>query len=196
MQPAARPVERTRRYLTFRLGDEEYAVGILQVREILEYGTVTRVPTTPPFIRGVVNVRGSVVPVIDLAVKFGMTPNPVTRRSCILLIEVDIAGEPTVMGVVADSVSQVVDLLADDIEPPPAFGTRVHVDYLLGVAKLGDRFALLLDIDRILSTDELLQVSEVPEAAVSALAPVPETPANGVPEAPGAGPAEEGESAP
>lgn len=167
---AARPVEKTEQYLTFHLGDEEYAVGILQVREIIEYGIVTRVPTTPPFIRGVINVRGSVVPVIDLAVKFGLTPNPVTRRSCILLIEVDIAGEPTVMGVVADAVSQVVDLLPGDIEPAPAFGTKVHVDYLLGMVKLGDKFALVLDIDRILSTDELLQVSEVPQEAASVLA--------------------------
>ena len=167
---AARPVEKTEQYLTFHLGDEEYAVGILQVREIIEYGIVTRVPTTPPFIRGVINVRGSVVPVIDLAVKFGLTPNPVTRRSCILLIEVDIAGEPTVMGVVADAVSQVVDLLPGDIEPAPPFGTKVHVDYLLGMVKLGDKFALVLDIDRILSTDELLQVSEVPQEAASVLA--------------------------
>ena len=167
---AARPVEKTEQYLTFHLGDEEYAVGILQVREIIEYGLVTRVPGTPSFIRGVINVRGSVVPVIDLAVKFGLTPNPVTRRSCILLIEVEIAGEPTVMGVVADAVSQVVDLLPGDIEPAPPFGTRVHVDYLLGMVKLGDKFALLLDINRILSTDELLQVSEVPQEAASVLA--------------------------
>jgi len=152
------------------------------VREIIEYGIVTRVPGTPPFIRGVINVRGSVVPVIDLAVKFGLTPNPVTRRSCILLIEVDIAGEPTVMGVVADAVSQVVDLLPGDIEPAPAFGTKIHVDYLLGMVKLGDKFALLLHIDRILSTDELLQVSEVPLEAASVLAAAdgePSDPADG-----------------
>jgi purine-binding chemotaxis protein CheW len=184
---AARPVEKTEQYLTFHLGDEEYAVGILQVREIIEYGIVTRVPTTPPFIRGVINVRGSVVPVIDLAVKFGLAPNPVSRRTCILLIEVEIAGEPTIMGVVADSVSQVVDLLPGDIEPAPPFGTRVHVDYLLGMVKLGDKFALLLDIDRILSTDELLQVSEVPQEAMDVL----EEPGE-----PGGGPSAVEESAP
>ena len=167
---AAKPVEKPDQYLTFHLDEEEYAVGILQVREILEYGVITRVPSTPPWIRGVINVRGSVVPVIDLAVKFGLTPKPAGRRTCVLLIEVDIAGEPTVMGIVADSVSQVVDLLSGEIEPPPPFGTRVHIDYLLGMFKLGDKFALLLDINRVLSTDELLQVTEVPEAAERTLA--------------------------
>lgn len=152
-------------YLTFRIAGEEHAIGILKVREIIEYEEVTRVPATPPWIRGVLNLRGSVVPAIDLAVKLGLPASPVTRRTCIVIAEVDFEGEPTVMGVIADSVSQVVDLAAEDIEPPPGFGTRVHTDYLLGMGKTGKKLALLLDVDRILSAAEILQVSALEDAA-------------------------------
>lgn len=148
-------------YLSFFLAGEEFGIGILKVKEILEYGAVTRVPTTPRWIRGVINLRGSVVPVVDLAVKFGLAESAVTRWSCIVIVETELEGESTVMGVVADAVSQVIDLTSADIEPPPAFGSRVRVEFLLGMGKLDQKFVLLLDIDKLLSTSELAAVATV-----------------------------------
>jgi purine-binding chemotaxis protein CheW len=150
-------------YLGFYIAEEEYAIGILRVKEILEYDTITKVPGTPPSIRGVINLRGSVVPVVDLALKFGLPESPITKRTCIVVVEVDLDGERTVMGVMADAVSQVMDLSAADIEPPPAFGTRVHMDHLLGMGKAGKKFILLLDIDRILSVNELMEMTKLQE---------------------------------
>ena len=150
----------TTQYLTFKLGEEVYAVDISKVREVLDFTTVTKVPRTPDFMRGVINLRGSVVPVVDLALKFGLPESPITRRTCIVVVEVDLDGERAVMGVMADAVSQVLDLGGGDIEPPPAFGTRVHMEYLLGMGKAGKKFILLLDIDRILSVDELIEVTK------------------------------------
>ena len=115
----------------------------------------------PPWVRGVMNLRGSVVPVIDLTVKFGLPESPVTNRTCIVIAEVALDGEPAVMGIVVDAVSQVLELSPADIEPPPAFGTSVRVDYLLGLGKFGDRFVLLLDIDRVLSAAELLKAASL-----------------------------------
>ncbi len=155
-------VEQTQ-YLTFHLAGEEYAVGILGVKEIIEYGTITKVPQTPPSIRGVINLRGSVVPVVDLALKFGLSPSPVTERTCIVIVEADLEGERTVMGIIADAVSQVIELMPQDIQAPPAFGTRVRVDFLRGMGKAGKKFVLLLDIDKVLSTAEL-QVSAALQA--------------------------------
>ena len=143
-------------YLTFVVGGEEYAIGILRVKEILEYDTLTKVPQTPASIRGVVNLRGCVVPVVDLAAKFGLPASPLTSRACIVIVEADLAGERKVFGLLADAVSQVMDLDGDDIEPPPAFGTGVHVDYLAGLGKVGKKFVFLLDADRVLSAAELL----------------------------------------
>jgi len=142
-------------YLTFHLAGEEYAVGILQVKEIIAYGTLTTVPQTPPSIRGVINLRGSVVPVVDLALKFGLSASAVTNRTCIVIVEVNLDGEPTVMGIVADSVSQVVDLSAHDILPAPSFGTQVRMNFLQGMGKAGARFVLVLNIDKVLSSTEL-----------------------------------------
>ena len=155
-------------YLSFYLAGEEYAIGILQAKEILEYDTLTRVPQTPPAIRGVINLRGSVVPVVDLAVKFGLPPTAISKRTCIVIVEVDLAGQRTVMGLLADAVSQVMDLTPTDIEPPPPFGTAVRVDYLQGMGKVGKKFVLLLDVDRVLAAPELQAVAEAsapPEAA-------------------------------
>jgi len=152
-------------YLGFYVAEEEYAIGILRVREILEFDTVTRVPTTPPSIRGVINLRGRVVPVVDLAVKLGLPESPITKRTCVVVVEVDLEGERTVMGVLADAVSQVLDLPSSEIEPPPAFGPRVRVDCLLGMGRAGKKFVLLLDIDKLLSTDELAVAAQVAAAA-------------------------------
>jgi purine-binding chemotaxis protein CheW len=159
-------------YLGFHVAEEEYAIGILRVREILEFDTVTRVPTTPPSIRGVINLRGRVVPVVDLAVKLGLPESPITKRSCIVVVEVELEGERTVMGVLADSVSQVLDLPVSEIEPPPPFGPRVRVDCLLGMGRAGRKFVLLLDIDKLLSTDELAVAAQV-EAATAEGQPQP-----------------------
>jgi purine-binding chemotaxis protein CheW len=154
-------------YLGFFVAEEEYAIGILRVREILEYDTVTKVPTTPRSIRGVINLRGRVVPVVDLAVKLGLPESVVTKRTCIVVVEVDLEGERTVMGVLADAVSQVIDLPADAIEPPPHFGTRMRVDCILGMGRAGRKFVLLLDIDKALTSDELVVADTVDERPVA-----------------------------
>lgn len=160
MQTPVRSLQEAQQVLTFHIGDDTYALDILRVREIVEYQTVTRVPTAPAWIRGVVNLRGNVVPVLDLAVKLGLPGAPVGRRTCIVLVEVELQGEETVLGIVADAVDQVVDLTPADVEPPPSFGARVHSDFLLGMAKLGSRLALLLDIDRILTSDEMFRIED------------------------------------
>ena len=152
-------------YFTFFLAGQEYAIGILKVKEIIEYCELTRVPRTPRYIRGVINLRGSVVPVVDLAVKFGLPDCILTKWTCIIIVEVDMEGEETVMGVIADSVNQVVDLLPADIEPTPAFGTQVRVDYLLGMGKTGKKFLLILDIDKVLSTSELQPIASLQSGA-------------------------------
>jgi purine-binding chemotaxis protein CheW len=150
----------TVQYLTFLTAGEEYAIGIVKVREIIEYEAVTTVPNTPIWIRGVTNLRGRVVPVVDLAVKFGLPASRISKFSCVIVAEVMFQGENLTMGVLADSVCQVVDLSADEIEATPPFGTRVKTEYLLGMGAMGKKFCLILDIDKVLSTDELLAVTE------------------------------------
>jgi chemotaxis signal transduction protein len=146
-------------YLTFSVGEEEYGVSVLKVREILEYETVTRVPRAPGFVCGVINLRGRVVPVVDLALRFGVSPSPITSRSCIVIVEAELDGEPVIMGLVADAVSQVVEFLPGEIEAPPSFGTRADIAYLRGLGRAGRQFVLLLDLDRVLSVDEAGQVA-------------------------------------
>ena len=155
-------------YLTFFLADEEYAVNIHEVKEIIEYTTVTKVPKVPQWIRGVINLRGNVVPVVDLAVRFGLHDRPVTKTTCIVIVEVKQDSERTVMGVIADAVNQVIDLAPKDIEVPPAFGTGVRLEYLFGMGKLGKKFVLILTIDTVLSNVELLTISEMQAASVDA----------------------------
>jgi purine-binding chemotaxis protein CheW len=162
-------------YLTFFVGGEEYAVNILKVKEIIEYGTVTAVPNTAPWIRGVTNLRGNVVPVIDLAVKFGLPASEASKLSCIVITEVFCEGERITMGVIADSVSQVLDFSADEIEAPPAFGTRVRIEFLLGMGKIGKKFCLVLDIDKVLSADEIIAVTESAQASEQVAAEVPQS---------------------
>jgi purine-binding chemotaxis protein CheW len=181
-------------YLTFLICGDEYGVGILRVKEILEYESVTRVPGTAACIRGMMNLRGSVVPVVDFAAKMNLVASPITNRTCIVVVEVQTEGEQLVLGVVADSVSQVVELRAEDIEPPPSFGTRLAVDYLTGMGKAGPKFVLLLDVDRVLSPAELLVASTAmaaeaappaaPGDAASTEAAPPTTPQAPAPEAP------------
>jgi purine-binding chemotaxis protein CheW len=147
-------------YLTFITAGEEYAISIVKVTEIVEYEAVTTVPNTPIWIRGVTNLRGKVVPVVDLAVKFGLPASGISKFSCIIITEVLFEGENLTMGVLADSVSQVIELSADEIEQTPPFGTRVKTEFLLGMGALGRKFCLILDIDKVLSADEMLVVTE------------------------------------
>jgi purine-binding chemotaxis protein CheW len=142
-------------YLTFLLTGEEYAISILKVKEIIEYDTVTTVPKTPRWVKGVINLRGAVVPVVDLGLKFGLEERPVTKTTCIVIVEGQVDGQSTLMGVMADAVSQVMDIAAGDVQEVPTFGTRIKVDYLQGMAQLGKKFVLLLDIDKVLSADEV-----------------------------------------
>jgi len=138
-------------YLSFQLAGEEFAFGILRVKEILEYDTLTRVPNAPPAVRGVINLRGAVVPVLDLAHLFGLPATAVTKRSCVIIVEVRVDEQELVMGILADAVNQVIELAPDTIEPAPAFGSRVRVEYLVGMGKVDSRkFVLILDIDRLL----------------------------------------------
>jgi len=179
--------------LTFLIGQEEYAVSIHRTREIIEYPPITQVPGTPAYIRGVLNLRGSVVPVVDLARKFGLPEAPVTNRTCVVILEVELGDEAAVMGVVADAVSQVIELSPDEIEEPPSFGTQVRVDYLLGMGRSGQRFVLMLDIDKVLSEGELQDATRLAqdgdedesEAAADSSVEGDETDAGDPPEAAG-----------
>jgi purine-binding chemotaxis protein CheW len=144
-------------HLTFFIRSEEYAVGILRVKEMLEYEAVTRVPGMPAHVRGVINLRGAVLPVIDLAAKFGHAETEPARTTCIVVVETKVEGELLVIGLLADAVSQVIDLTAEQIEPPPSFGTSVRIDFLTGMGKVDGRLVLMLDLDRILSPVELLE---------------------------------------
>ncbi|MCY1034844.1 chemotaxis protein CheW [Corallococcus sp. BB11-1] len=172
-------------YLSFMLAGEEYAVGLLRVREIIEYRPITRVPGMPVAVQGVINLRGSVVPVVDLAVKFGLPPRPITRWSCFVIVEVSLDGQQTVLGLLSDTVREVLELGPDDIEPPPAFGTRVRLEFLRGMGRHGDAFILLLDLDRLLSLEELLRLTTAADEATApvpppaSVAPAPEVPGSG-----------------
>ena len=147
-------------YLTFVLSSEIFAMGILAIKEIIEYTDLTTVPMTPEYVRGVINLRGAVVPVLDLSVRFGKQPSLATKRTCIVIVEIAAAGERHVMGLVVDAVNAVLDIPAEDIEPPPAFGTRIRTDYILGMAKVNNRFVILLDVTQVLAVDELLAITE------------------------------------
>ncbi|HLL00158.1 MAG TPA: chemotaxis protein CheW [Myxococcaceae bacterium] len=152
-------------HLSFFLAGEEYALGILQVKEIIEFDTVTRLPSAPAWIRGVINLRGSVLPVIDLAVKFGLPPCTVTRRSCIVVVEMMFQGERLLMGMLADAIGQVLEFPPGEVEAPPAFGTAMNAEYLVGMGRAGKKFVLLLNIARVLSGQELLAASAARSAA-------------------------------
>ena len=176
MTTATKEVIEQKQYLTFLLANEEYAIGILKVKEIIEYDTVTTVPKTPKWVRGVINLRGAVVPVVDLAIKFGLELKPVTKTTCIVIVETQFESQNTTIGILVDAVSQVMELATEDLQPVPEFGTRVKVDYLLGMAQLGKKFALLLDVDKVLSTDELLHLNGVASSAEEGQAAEPGAP--------------------
>lgn len=148
-------------YLTFTLGEEMFAIGILAIREIIEYGHLTEVPMTPPFIRGVINLRGAVVPVIDLAVRFGRETGALTKRTCIVIIETESASQHQQMGIVIDSVSEVLEIPDADIEPAPEFGGQLRTDFISGMGKVGGKFVVLLDMNKVLSLDEVAVIASM-----------------------------------
>lgn len=150
-------------YLTFMLGGEMFAIGILHIKEIIEYGGLTEVPMMPKFIRGVINLRGAVVPVVDLSARFGRKTADVTRRSCIVIVETETPDGSCDLGVVVDSVSEVLEIQARDIEPAPAFGARIRADFIAGMGKVNERFVIILDVNRVLSVDEMAILESVQE---------------------------------
>jgi purine-binding chemotaxis protein CheW len=146
-------------YLTFLLGGEMFAIGILGIKEIIEYGSLTEVPMMPEFIRGVINLRGAVVPVVDLSARFGRTASEITRRRCIVIIEAAGESEKHDVGVVVDSVSEVLEIPASEIEPAPSFGAKIRADFISGMGKVNGKFVIILDADRVLSVDEMAMLS-------------------------------------
>lgn len=142
-------------YLTFQLAGQQYALAILKVREIVEYGALTKVPRTPAAIRGVINLRGNVVPVVDLALVFGMTSGAITARTCIIVVDTNWEGERAVMGIIADTVNKVAQWSSQDIFPAPVFGTRMRVEFIKGMARSAEDFVILLEIEKVLRHAEL-----------------------------------------
>ena len=147
-------------HLTFKLDEEIFAIDISKVREVLEFTTVTKVPQTPDFMCGVINLRGHVVPVVDLRLKFGMSAAEKTVNTCIIIVEVSVDGDSTVLGALADSVQEVFDFESDQIEPAPKIGTRLNTDFIRGMGKQDEQFIMILDIDKVFSTDELAIVQD------------------------------------
>ena len=147
-------------YLTFTLDKEVYALEISKVREVLEYSSVTHVPRTPEFMRGVINLRGNVVPIIDLKLKFGMSETVPTIDTCSVIMEVEVDGASVVIGALTDSVREVIELEPRQIEPAPQIGTRLETDFIRGMGKLKDEFVIILDINKIFSKFELAAVRQ------------------------------------
>jgi len=147
-------------YLTFTLDKEQYAIEVHKVKEVLEYTTVTRVPRTQDFMRGVINLRGSVVPVVDLRMKFGLEKTEQTITTSIIVAEIQMKNETVVVGTLADSVQEVVNIQTDQIEPAPQIGNRINADFIQGIGKQDERFIIILNIDRIFTESELLTVAE------------------------------------
>ncbi len=158
-------------YLTFLLGGEMFAIAILYIKEIIEFGNLTEVPMMPAFIRGVINLRGSVVPVVDLSARFGRHRTEVSRRTCIVIIEAESSdGSKQDIGVMVDSVSEVLEIPRGEIEPPPAFGARIRADFIQGMGKVAGKFVIILDANQVLSVDELSMLGQAAVVAPVALA--------------------------
>lgn len=151
-------------YLSFVLDEELYALDIAKVREVLEFQNVTRIPRTPKFMRGVINLRGHAVPVVDLRRKFGLAATEQTVDTCIIIVEVEMEGERVVLGALADSVREVFELAEGEISPPPKMGTGIRADFIDGMAKVEDRFIMILNIDRVFSAEELAAVAGAEKA--------------------------------
>lgn len=156
-------ITETTQYLTFKLKDEVFALDISKVREVMDFTTVTKVPQTPDFMLGVINLRGSVVPVVDMRLKFGMTRTEKSVNTCIIIVEIELDGETTVLGALADSVQEVMDLDPDQIEPPPRIGTRLKTKFIKGMGKRDNQFIIILDIDKVFTAEELAIAEDMGE---------------------------------
>ena len=147
-------------YLTFKLDEEVFALDVAKVREILEESSITKVPQTPDFMRGVINLRGSVVPVIDMRLKFGMSRTEKTVNTCIIVVEVQLEDEVIVLGALADSVQEVIEREPSQIEAAPHIGSRLNTDFIRGMGKQDSNFVIILDIDKVFNSDELASIAE------------------------------------
>ena len=155
-------------YLTFVLGGETFAIGILRIKEIIEFSGLTTVPMMPACIRGVINLRGAVVPVLDLSARFGRAPTVATRKTCIVIVEVETDGVRQDIGVIVDAVNEVLEIPGEEIEPAPAFGARLRPDLIRGMGKVEGRFVIILDTDRVLSHDDIESAGSVAAALPAA----------------------------
>ena len=153
-------VDKEGKYLTFTLAEEEYGIGILKIKEIIGMLSITSVPQTPEFVKGVINLRGKVIPVMDLRLRFGMPSIAYSERTCIIVVEIDGQAGTILVGIVVDAVSEVLNIKGDEIEKTPAFGAKLNTDYILGMAKMEGGVKILLDIDLVLSRDEMSVLSE------------------------------------
>ena len=153
-------VDKEGKYLTFTLAEEEYGIGILKIKEIIGMLPITSVPQTPEFVKGVINLRGKVIPVMDLRLRFGMPSIDYSERTCIIVVEIDGQVGTILVGIVVDAVSEVLNIKGDDIEKTPTFGTKLNTDYILGMAKMEGGVKILLDIDQVLGSDTISNLSE------------------------------------
>ncbi len=163
----AKELMETDQFLAFKLEDEVFAFDISKVREVLEFDTVTKVPQTPEMMKGVINLRGSVVPVIDMRIKFGMSGTEKTVNTVVIIIEIDLDDESTMIGALVDSVKEVMDLDTDHIEPPPSIGTQLNTEFIRGMGKQDGQFIIILDIEKIFSSEDLDLVQQISEEALS-----------------------------
>ena len=163
---AVETITETTQYLTFKLEEELFALDIGKVREVLDFTTITKVPQTPDYMRGVINLRGSVVPVVDLRLKFGMVMAEQTVNTCVIIVEVELDGEKVVMGAMADAVQEVLDLEPDQIDPPPRIGTKLNTEFIKGMGKHAEQFIIILDIDKVFTSGELDMVHDMEGASV------------------------------
>jgi purine-binding chemotaxis protein CheW len=163
-------LEEQQQYLTFMLSGETYAISILRIKEIIQYGQLTEVPRMPDFIRGVINLRGAVVPVIDLSARFGKQPTAIGRRNCIIIIEVAMGEETQSVGVMVDAVNAVLEIPASEIEPAPTFGTNIRADFIGGMGKINGKFVIILNIQHVLSMDDMEALAGAGSASATELA--------------------------
>jgi purine-binding chemotaxis protein CheW len=161
MMMSVSEITETRQYLTFKLGDEIFGTDVAKVREVLDFTAVTKIPRTPEFMSGVINLRGSVVPVVDLRLCFHMSKTERTKNTCIVVVEVMLEGEATVIGALTDSVVEVIDLEPGQIQPAPRIGTQIKTEFIKGMGRVDSHFIMILDIDRVFSAEELSVVRNV-----------------------------------
>lgn len=155
-------------YLTFLSGTEVFGIGILHVKEIKEYASVTTIPMMPDYVKGVINLRGNVVPIIDLPVRFGREKSTISKRTCIIIVEIAFDDESMDIGILVDAVNEVIDIPVDLIEPPPSFGSKIRIEFIEGIGKLENQFVILLNVNKTLSVSELSVIEEQVKSEVSA----------------------------